>query len=62
MDDDLKREIFEFLDSLRKSGEVNMAGAAPIARESFGLRWNEARQVAKEWRETYYKAASEVSK
>lgn len=49
MPEALKREIFEYLDELRDSGEVNMFGAAPYVASDFFLSKREARQVLMEW-------------
>ena len=53
MDEELKQEIFEFLDSLRMSGEVNMFGAGPYVEEWFGLSRKEAREYVTEWMKTF---------
>lgn len=49
MTEALKREIFEYLDELRDSGEVNMFGAAPYVAENFFISKQDARQVLLEW-------------
>lgn len=49
MPEGLKREIFEYLDELRDSGEVNMFGAAPYVASNFFISKHEARQVLAEW-------------
>ena len=52
MSNDLQ-EQFEFLDDLRKSGLVNMFGAAPHLQEQFGLTPKEARAVFTAWAKTF---------
>lgn len=46
-------EYFEFLDDLRKSGEINMYAAAPYLQEYFGLSVLTAREICKKWRDTF---------
>lgn len=48
-----ENEYFEFLDVLRESGETNMYGAAPYLQEEFGFSKVEARDVLKDWMDTY---------
>jgi hypothetical protein len=48
-----KQEMFQFLDELRESGEVNMFGAAPYLQEAFLIDRREARKVLTEWMETF---------
>ena len=48
-----KETVFEFLDTLRESGAINMFGAGPYVQDAFGLdRW-EARDLVLEWMETF---------
>lgn len=49
MPEALKKEIFEYLDELRDSGEVNMFEAAPYVASNFFISKREARQVLAEW-------------
>jgi len=46
-------EVFEFLDSLRESGKVNMFGAAPYVQKFFDLNKHEARYLVSEWMRTF---------
>lgn len=56
MTDDLKEDIFVYLDYLRESGETNMFGAVPFIRQSFpSLHPNEARDLLLEWMKTFDK-------
>ena len=41
--------IFDFLNDLRESGDINMFGAAPVIQEVFGLEKREARAILQEW-------------
>ena len=52
MDEELKQEIFRFLDNLRDSGIINMYGAAEYV-ESYGLSKLEAQDIHKEWIRTF---------
>jgi len=50
-----KEEMFDYLDTLRESGVVNMFGATPYVQEAFDLTRAEARAILKEWMENYGK-------
>ena len=43
------KDIFDFLDDLRESGDINMFGAGPVLQEVFDLSRNEARAVLSDW-------------
>lgn len=43
------KKYFDYLDSLRESGKVNMFGAAPYLAEKFGLARDEAREIVYKW-------------
>ena len=47
--DNLNQDIFDFLDNLRGSGQMNMFGAAPVIREVFGLTRRRSQIVLSEW-------------
>ena len=49
----MNRTYFQFLDSLRESGQINMFGAAPVLADMYDLSKSEARTIVKEWMETY---------
>ena len=53
MNDRDLNEYFEFLDHLRECGVTNMFGAAPYLQQEFGLKRNEARNVLRQWMETF---------
>jgi hypothetical protein len=44
---------FLFLDSLRESGQINMFGAAPYLAEAFGFSKSEAREVLRQWMQSF---------
>lgn len=46
---ELTQEYREFLNDLRRSGEVNMFGAAPVLATTFGLTKPQARKVLSLW-------------
>jgi hypothetical protein len=47
------KEIFDFLEDLRESGQINMFGAAPVLQEAFGLNKYEAREILADWMKSY---------
>jgi hypothetical protein len=47
---------YAYLDNLRKSGRINMFGAAPYLQQQFGLSRKEARIVLVSWMEQYEKS------
>ena len=48
-----KEDIFAFLDNVRESGSINMFGAAPVLQEVFGLDRRDARDMLREWMDTF---------
>ena len=50
--DEAKTEMFEYLDDLRESGDVNMCDSRPL-RAEFGLGKQEAREVLGEWQKSF---------
>ena len=42
-------QYFEFLDSLRESGEINMFGAPSVLQQAFDLTRYEARDIVAAW-------------
>ena len=48
-------EYFEFLDSLRDSGEINMFGAPRVLQEMFDLSKWEARDIVAAWMKQFGK-------
>ncbi len=47
------QEYFEFLDSLRDSGEINMFGAPRVLQDMFGISKYEARDIVSAWMENF---------
>jgi len=48
-----KELMFEYLDELRESGEVNMFGSGTYLQSAFGLSRHEAKDVVMEWMKTF---------
>lgn len=46
-------KYFTYLNVLRESGVTNMFGAAPYLQNEFGLSKYEARDVLKQWMESF---------
>jgi hypothetical protein len=49
----LQEEVNLFLDDLRESGAINMFGAAPYVQKEFGVSRYDARDLVKNWMETF---------
>jgi hypothetical protein len=49
----LQEKVNVFLDELRESGDLNMFGAAPYVSEAFGVSKYEARDLVKNWMQTF---------
>jgi hypothetical protein len=47
--EDLKQEMFRFLDNVRTSGVCNMFESPRILQDHYGLSKMEARDVTKDW-------------
>lgn len=54
--------MFEYLDTLRESGETNMFGAAPYVESHFGMTRNAARSVLMAWADTFDPALSPAAR
>jgi len=50
-----KKDVFEYLDDLRKSGVTNMYGAGEYIESEFDVDTHEARELLKEWMQTFSK-------
>jgi len=48
-----KETMFQYLDDLRESGQVNMFGSGVYIQEAFGLTRHEAKVVVLEWMKTF---------
>ena len=53
MNEELKQEIFVFLDNLRESGEVNMFGSGAYVMEMFDVSKTEAREYVTAWMQSF---------
>jgi len=53
MSNDMKDEIFTFLDYVRKSGAINMFEGGRLIQEQYGLGRHEARAILVEWMKTF---------
>ena len=53
MSEDDKQDVFDFLDALRQTGQVNMFGSAPYVEQEFDVDHKEARQLVVKWMATY---------
>lgn len=53
MSNDMKDEMFDFLDAVRESGAVNMFEGGRLIQEQYGLSRHEARDILVEWMKTY---------
>lgn len=49
----LQDTVNVFLDELRESGDLNMFGAAPYVSDAFGVSKYEARDLVKNWMQTF---------
>ena len=45
--------MFQYLDDLRESGQVNMFGSGTYLQSAFGLSRYEAKDVVLEWMKTF---------
>jgi hypothetical protein len=50
---EMQEKVNIYLDTMQKSGAINMFGAAPYISEVFGVNKQEARQYLKNWMDTY---------
>jgi len=48
-----KESMFQYLDDLRESGQVNMFGSGTYLQSDFGLSRYEAKDVVLEWMKTF---------
>lgn len=48
-----KENIFDYLEDLRESGQINMFGATPYVAEAFGINKYQAREILSEWMNNY---------
>ena len=50
---EMQEKVNIYLDTLRKSGAVNMFVVAPLISETFGVNKEEARQYLNNWMDTF---------
>lgn len=50
---DTKQEMFKFLNSLRRSGVINMFGAGSYLRVQFGISKRDARFILQDWMQSF---------
>jgi len=50
-----EHQMFDYLNSLRLSGETNMFGATPYLAKEFNIEPKEARKVLSKWMENFNK-------
>jgi hypothetical protein len=48
-----KLMMFDFLDALRQSGEINMFGSSIYLERVYGLNKRESKEVVLEWMQTF---------
>jgi hypothetical protein len=58
MSNEQRPVAFRYLDSLRDSGRINMLGAAPYLAEAFCMSRSEAREVLRQWMESFKSEAA----
>ena len=51
--DEMKSDVFEYLEDLRESGETNMFGATSYIVETFEISKSMAKKFLLDWMESY---------
>ena len=51
--EELKEQVFRFLDVTRESGSMNMFGSGPVVQEAFDVDRYQAKALVLEWMETF---------
>tara|TARA_R110000824_G_scaffold65022_1_gene169696 strand:- start:12591 stop:12818 length:228 start_codon:yes stop_codon:yes gene_type:complete len=51
--DEMKEDVFNYLDDLKESGETNMFGATPYIMETFEINKSMSKQFLTDWMESY---------
>ena len=54
--DEMKADVFEYLEELRESGEINMFGAISYIEETFEISRSMSRTFLIDWMESYKNA------
>ena len=49
----LQEQVNDYLDALREDGSINMFGAVPYVVEEFGVNKYDARDLVKNWMQTF---------
>ena len=49
----LQEQVNDYLDALREDGSINMFGAVPYVVEEFGISKYDARDLVKNWMQTF---------
>ena len=50
---DFQEKVFDYLDSLRMSGKINMYGSIPYVMSAFAIDKLEASKLFKDWTKTF---------
>jgi Leu/Phe-tRNA-protein transferase len=51
--EELKEQVFGFLDAFRLTGHINMFGSGPLVQEAFDVDRHQAKELVLEWMETF---------
>ena len=51
--EELKEQVFGFLDAFRETGHINMFGSGPLVQEAFDVDRHQAKELVLEWMETF---------
>jgi hypothetical protein len=51
--EELKEQVFGFLDAFRLTGHINMFGSGPLVQEAFDVDRHQAKALVLEWMETF---------
>jgi len=51
--DEMKADVFEYLEELRESGEINMFGAVSYIEETFEISRDMSRKFLTDWIQSY---------
>jgi len=51
--EELKEQVFGFLDAFRETGHINMFGSGPLVQEAYGVDRHQAKELVLEWMETF---------
>jgi hypothetical protein len=51
--EELKEQVFGFLDAFRETGHINMFGSGPLVQEAYGVDRYQAKELVLEWMDTF---------